>query len=104
MLVLLKMENDNFENFRQIEELNGSVNDMELALKELQEINEELCEKQGIAPKELCYAEIGAKIAAKSQKERALNLILQKEIETLEEERLVLKQDIRKLAQIVGHR
>lgn len=75
-----------------------------MALGELKEENEELYKRVGVSPKKLVYEEIQDRVAKKQQKERTLNKVLQKEIENLEEERIVLKKDIRKLAQIVGIR
>lgn len=90
---------------RQLEELTQHVNQAEIKLNDMAEENEDLRQRLGIDPSEpIDLAGFRKQKVVKKQEERALNLILQKEIERLEEERIELKQKIRKLAQQTGQR
>ena len=91
--------------FRQIEELTQHINKSEMAINDLCEENEDLRGRLGLDPrKPLDLTEFRSKKAVRKEEEKALNYILQKEVERLEDERLELKQKIRKLAQHTGQR
>ncbi|XP_055954901.1 centrosomal protein of 290 kDa [Patella vulgata] len=90
---------------RQIEELTKHVNQAELRINDILDENEELRYKLGMDPKEpIDLTEFRKNKATRKEEEKALNFILQREIERLEEERIDLKKKIRKLAQQTGQR
>ena len=92
-------------NSRQIEELTQHINKSEMAINDLCEENEDLRGRLGLDPrKPLDLTEFRSKKAVRKEEDKALNYILQKEVERLEDERLELKQKIRKLAQHTGQR
>lgn len=93
------------ERDRNIEELTQYVNRCELQINDLYDEAEELRERLGLDPKEPINIEgIRQRKAIKVERDRALNRVLQKEIERLEDERINLKQQIRSMAQTTGQK
>ncbi|CAI9718032.1 Hypothetical predicted protein [Octopus vulgaris] len=90
---------------RDIEDFVKLINKSEANMSELTEENEVLRSKLGMDPrKPIDIKDFHSDITIKKEEQRALNIVLQKEIERLEEERILLKQNLRKLAQQTGQR
>ena len=93
---------------KQIDELMNQTNSIQFENSELQEENSDLRNKLGLGKKsqssDRSVDHPNAKTSAHSQQDRALTQVLQREIERLEEERIQLKTENRKLAQQLGHR
>ncbi|XP_061195068.1 centrosomal protein of 290 kDa-like isoform X3 [Saccostrea echinata] len=90
---------------RQIEELTSHINKTEMKINDIEEENEELRFKLGMDPRDpLDLTEFRKNKQIRKEEEKALNFILQKEVERLEDERVELKKKIRKLAQHTGQR
>ncbi|XP_070190390.1 centrosomal protein of 290 kDa-like [Littorina saxatilis] len=90
---------------RQIEELTQYINKAELKINEILDENEELRYRLGMDPRApLDLTEFRKNKAIRQEEEKALNFILQRQIEQLEEERVNDKQKIRKLGQQLGKR
>ncbi|KAL4233575.1 hypothetical protein ACF0H5_008256 [Mactra antiquata] len=90
---------------RQIEELTHHINKTELAINDLCDENEDLRGRLGLDPrKPLDLTQFRSKKNVRKEEEKAMNYILQKEVEKLEDERIELKQKIRKMAQHMGQR
>ncbi|XP_063969717.1 centrosomal protein of 290 kDa-like [Lytechinus pictus] len=84
---------------RNIEQLTQNVNKAEIQLNELLEENEELRSRLGFDPKQPIDMEQARLYRGQQhQQDRALNQVLAKEVERLEEERVSLKKQIRSLA------
>ncbi|XP_060135674.1 centrosomal protein of 290 kDa isoform X3 [Zootoca vivipara] len=89
----------------EIETLIKDVNKLELKINDFLDENEDLRGRLGLDPKTMIdLTEFRNSKALKQQQYKAENQILLKEIERLEEERVALKQHIRKLAQEKGRR
>ncbi|XP_075285473.1 centrosomal protein of 290 kDa isoform X5 [Opisthocomus hoazin] len=90
---------------REIETLIKEVNKLELKMNDFLDENEELRERLGLEPKAIIdLNRLRNSKALKQQQHRAENQILLQEIERLEEERIELKKQVRKLAQEKGRR
>ncbi|XP_021339748.1 centrosomal protein of 290 kDa-like, partial [Mizuhopecten yessoensis] len=90
---------------RQIEELTQYINKVEMKINDMEEENEDLRYRLGLDPREpLDLTQFRKNKATRKEEEKALNFILQREVEKLEDERVVLKKKIRKLAQQTGQR
>ncbi|KAH3726744.1 centrosomal protein of 290 kDa-like [Dreissena polymorpha] len=90
---------------KQIEELTKYINKSEMAINDLCDENEDLRGRLGLDPrKPIDLTQFRADKAKRSEGDKATVIMLQKEIEDLEEERINLKQKIRKMAQHLGHR
>ncbi|XP_078273319.1 centrosomal protein of 290 kDa isoform X2 [Rhinoraja longicauda] len=88
---------------RQIEEMTKDINYLELKINDLLDENESLRERLGLDAKELIdLSEFKERKTIKRQGFQAENQILLKEIERFEEERLVLKRQIRQMARDRG--
>eukprot|EP00111_Clytia_hemisphaerica_P018438 TCONS_00054542-protein len=90
---------------RNIEDLTREINQLNLDFDDVHLENEEMRDRLGIGSRdELDVENIRRKRAVKEEQASALNRVLQKEVERLEEERLVLKKALRKHALDRGER
>ncbi|ELU00323.1 hypothetical protein CAPTEDRAFT_217708, partial [Capitella teleta] len=90
---------------RQVEELTQYINRVEMQLNDLNDENDDYRQRLGLGVREeVDLSEYRKKKNVRQQEDRALNHVLQKEIERLEEERISLKQQMRKIAQSSGQR
>ena len=84
---------------RNVEKLTQNVNRLELQVNDLLEENEELRSRLGLDPKEpIDLVELRNTKTFQNQQDRAMNQVLNQEVERLEAERLELKKIIRSLA------
>ncbi|XP_075564613.1 centrosomal protein of 290 kDa isoform X9 [Pelecanus crispus] len=89
----------------EIETLIKEINELELKINYFLDENEELRARLGLEPKTMIdLDELRNSKALKQQQYRVENQILLQEIERLEEERIELKKQVRKLAQEKGRR
>ncbi|XP_074654662.1 centrosomal protein of 290 kDa-like [Tubulanus polymorphus] len=90
---------------RQIEDLTQQVNKCEMQINDLYDENEELRARLGLDPKEpIDLEKVRHSKNSQHQQDRALNMVLQKEVERLEDERINHKKTIRRLAQQLGQK
>ncbi len=88
---------------RDIETLTKHLTKIDYVLNEALEENDDLRAKLGMEPKEkISLDELKDLKAVRAQENRAFVHVLKKEIEGLEEERIKLKEQIRKLAKQAG--
>ncbi|XP_031551739.1 centrosomal protein of 290 kDa-like [Actinia tenebrosa] len=88
-----------------IENLTNQVNKLDLYANDLEMENEELRERLGMDPRDkLDMEDIRQKKKVKAEQASAMNRVLVKEIERLEDERLRLKKQLRKQAMHRGAR
>ncbi|KAL3314693.1 hypothetical protein Ciccas_006682 [Cichlidogyrus casuarinus] len=88
----------------QLEEICRVASRLESELDEVNLENEHLRNRLGIAADEAIDLDaVRRRKKAHEEEEKATNLVLQKEIESLEEERLNLKRKVRDLARQIGH-
>jgi centrosomal protein CEP290 len=88
---------------RDVEKLTKHINKLDYTLNDILEENDSLRAKLGMEPRErLNLDELNNLKAVRAQESRAVVHVLQREIESLEEQRIQLKQTIRKLARQCG--
>ena len=93
---------------KQVDELMNQTNNLQYENNEVAEENSDLRERLGLTERERGERRTRESLEMKSantkQQDRALVQVMQREIERLEEERIQLKTDNRKLAQQLGQR
>ncbi|XP_075130641.1 centrosomal protein of 290 kDa [Leptodactylus fuscus] len=88
---------------REIQTFTTDINKLELKINDILDENEDLRERLGLDPKTVIdLTEFKNVKALKQQQYRSENQVLLKEIEQLEEERIELKKQVRKLAHEKG--
>ena len=92
---------------KQVDQLMTQTNDLQYENNEVMEENSELREKLGLGGRDRGVRRtesLDVKSSANLKQDRALVQVMQREVERLEEERIQLKTDNRKLAQQLGQR